>query len=170
MQACNDSSTETTTSTDSTATINDTTGSQMTDTTNRMMDTSGRMSDASTMTKAPLDKDATEFVSKAARGGMMEVELGKVAQEKAKSQRVKDFGSMMVTDHTQANDELKSIASSKNTSVPSTMMPEHQKHMEELSKKSGVDFDKPYMKMMLDDHKKDVAEFKRLQRNQQMQI
>ena len=154
MQACNDSSTGTTSSTDSTSVTTDTAGSQMSDTTNRMMDTSA-------MNRAPLDKDATEFVNKAASGGMMEVELGKIAQDKAQSQRVKDFGGMMVTDHSQANDELKGIASSKNAAVPSALMPEHQKHLDDLSKKSGADFDKAYMKMMLDDHKKDIAEFKK---------
>jgi putative membrane protein len=161
MQACNDSSTGTTSSTDSSAVSVDTAGSRMSDTTNRMMDSSNRLGDTSTMNKAPLDKDATEFVTKAASGGMMEVELGKVAQQKAQNQRVKDFGSMMVTDHTQANDELKSIVSSKNGSVPSAMMPEHQKHVDELNNKTGAAFDKSYMKMMLEDHKKDVAEFKK---------
>ncbi|MEP6595222.1 MAG: DUF4142 domain-containing protein [Ginsengibacter sp.] len=157
MQACNDSTTtqETSSSDSSVTTMEDTSGS-------RMADTSNRMADTSSMRQAqPLDKDASDFVNKAASGGMMEVELGKIAQEKAKSQRVKDFGSMMVTDHTQANDELKSIASSKNVTVPSAMMADEQKHVDDLSKKSGDDFDKGYMKMMLDDHKKDVAEFKK---------
>ena len=160
MQACNDSSTETTSSTDST-TVSADVSSSMSDTTNRMMDSSNRLGDTSAMNRNPLDKDATEFVTKAASGGMMEVALGRVAQEKAASQRVKDFGNMMVTDHTQANDELKSLASSKNVTVPSTMMPEQQKHMDELSKKTGADFDKAYVKMMVNDHKKDVAEFKK---------
>jgi len=154
MQSCNgDKTTDTsTTSTDSsTTTMTDSSGSRMADS-----------SSTSTMTPPaqPLNKDDSEFVTKAASGGMMEVELGKVAQEKAKSQRVKDFGSMMVRDHSQANDELKSIASSKNFTVPSAMLEDHQKHVDELKKKSGDDFDKAYMKMMLDDHKKDVSEFK----------
>jgi putative membrane protein len=163
MQSCNsDSSTNTssTTSDSSTTTTNDTTGAQMNDTANRMADTSaGR--NTSSMNAQPLDKDATDFVNKAASGGLMEVELGRVAQEKAKNQRVKDFGSMMVSDHTQANDELKSIASSKNVTVPAAVMPDEQKHIDELNKKTGADFDKAYMNMMLEDHKKDVAEFKK---------
>ena len=157
MQACNgDKTTDTsTTSTDSSSTT--------------MTDSSGsRMVDTSTMTQTQplntqsLNKDDSEFVTKAASGGMMEVELGKVAQEKAKSQRVKDFGNMMATDHNKANDDLKSIASSKNFTMPSAMLADHQKHVDELNKKSGEDFDKAYMKMMLDDHKKDVSEFKKI--------
>src|SRR6202051_4845966 len=58
------------------------------------------------------------FVLKAAQGGMTEVQLGQLAVDKGTLQDVKDFGSKMVTDHGKANDELKSIASSKNITVP----------------------------------------------------
>ena len=154
MQACNDnkSTEETTTSSDSsTTTTEDTSGSRMADTS------------TTTMSKpaTPVDKNDSNFIMKAASGGMMEVELGKIARDKAASQRVKDFGNMMVEDHTRANDELKSIASSKNITVPSAMKEDEQKDVDKLSKKSGADFDKAYMKMMLDDHKKDVDEFKK---------
>ena len=58
--------------------------------------------------------DATnEFAVKAANGGMMEVELGRMAQEKSANKDVKEFGAMMVADHSKANDELKSIAASQ---------------------------------------------------------
>src|SRR5205807_92955 len=93
-------------------------------------DTSSKMQS----TSSNVDKDSKEFVLKAAGGGMMEVEAGKIAQQKAKNQRVKDFGSMMVTDHTKANDELKGIASSKNITIPSTLPPDEQKHVDELNK------------------------------------
>lgn len=107
------------------------------------------------------DKASIDFVTKAASGGMMEVQLGNLAQTNAKSQRVKDFGSMMVTDHTNANDELKGLASSNNITISSSLLPEHQKHVDIMGKMKGADFDKHYMDMMLDDHKKDIEEFKK---------
>lgn len=107
------------------------------------------------------DKESIDFVTKAASGGMMEVQLGNLAQTNAKSQRVKDFGSMMVTDHTNANDELKGLASSNNITISSSLLPEHQKHVDIMGKMKGADFDKHYMDMMLDDHKKDIEEFKK---------
>lgn len=107
------------------------------------------------------DKESIDFVTKAASGGMMEVQLGNLAQTNAKSQRVKDFGSMMVTDHTNANDELKGLASSNNITISSSLLPEHQKHVDIMGKMKGADFDKHYMDMMLDDHKKDIGEFKK---------
>ena len=108
-----------------------------------------------------IDQKTKDFVADAATGGMMEVELGNVAQQKAKSQHVKDFGKMMVDDHTQANNNLKDIASKKNIDVPATITDDQKKDMDKLSKKSGADFDKAYVNMMVDDHKKDIDAFKK---------
>lgn len=108
----------------------------------------------------PPSQESIDFATKAASGGMMEVQLGQVAQQKAKSQRVKDFGSMMVIDHSKANEELKSLAASNNITVPATLLPEHQKHIDMMSKMTGSAFDNHYIDMMVNDHKKDIAEFK----------
>lgn len=106
-----------------------------------------------------MKEDDTKFMMKAASGGMMEVELGQMAQQKAQSQRVKDFGAMMVRDHTKANNELKALAANKNVSVPAAMTEEHQGHVNGMRDKTGKDFDKAYMSMMVDDHEKDVNDF-----------
>ena len=108
-----------------------------------------------------VDKESMDFVTKAASGGMLEVQLGQLAQQNAKSQRVKDFGSMMVTDHSQANNELKSLAASNNITVSSALLPDHQNHLDMMSKMKGADFDKHYMDMMVGDHKEDIDEFKK---------
>lgn len=108
----------------------------------------------------PLSKDDSSFVMEAAAGGMMEVQAGQVAQQQAASQRVKDFGSMMVTDHSKANDELKSYASGHGITVPSSLPADKQKEVDNLKKLNGAAFDKKYVSMMLDDHQKDVAKFK----------
>lgn len=112
-----------------------------------------------------LDENARTFITKAAGGGMMEVELGRLAQQNAASERVKNFGQMMVTDHSAANDDLKSVAKQKNLTLSETMPAEHQHHQEDLSKKKGSDFDKAYMKMMVEDHKKDIDEFEKASKN-----
>ena len=107
------------------------------------------------------DKESADFVMNAASGGMLEVQLGQLAEQNAKSQRVKNFGSMMVADHSKANYELKSLASSNNIIVSATLLPDHQKHLDMMKNKSGADFDNAYMSMMVDDHKEDISEFKR---------
>jgi putative membrane protein len=104
------------------------------------------------------------FVMKAANGGMMEVELGNYAQSNAADQRVKNFGSMMVRDHSKANMELKSIATQKSIRTPETMDEKHQSHTLDMKKKKGADFDKDYMNMMVNDHNKDIDEFKKAEK------
>jgi len=101
------------------------------------------------------------FVNKAAMGGMAEVKLGELAKDHASSQDVKNFGQMMVDDHSKANDELKSIAAKKNITLPSSLGAKEQALYDRLSKLNGADFDKAYMKEMVSDHCADVNEFKR---------
>jgi putative membrane protein len=102
-----------------------------------------------------------KFFKEAASGGMMEVELGQMAQQKAQATSVKDFGTRMVTDHSKANDELKALAQQKNLQIPTELDHKNRSMVDKLSKLSGPDFDKKYMKMMVKDHEKDVKEFQK---------
>lgn len=101
------------------------------------------------------------FVEKAAMGGMVEVELGKLAQQKAASDDVKKFGARMEQDHAKASEELKQVASSKGIQLPASLDKKHQADVDRFSKMSGAQFDRAYMDHMVDDHKKDVADFKK---------
>ena len=103
----------------------------------------------------------TTFVTKAAEGGMAEVEFGNLAKSKASSSDVKSFGEQMVTDHTKANDELKGIASQKGITLPTSLTAKDQALHDRLSKLSGADFDRAYMNAMVSDHRTDVNEFKK---------
>jgi putative membrane protein len=94
-----------------------------------------------------------KFTTQAAVGGMAEVELGKLALEKSSNPQVKDFAAMMVKDHGMANTELMAIAQQKNITLPSTVDDEHKKKMDDLSKKTGADFDKAYVDAMVSGHK-----------------
>jgi putative membrane protein len=115
-------------------------------------------------TQGTVDDKTNTFMKDAAMGGMAEVELGKLAQEKATNPRVKRFGEMMVQDHSAANNDLKSIAQQKNVMLP-TDLGKHKDHYEDLSKKTGADFDKAYMKMMVDDHQDDIKDFEKCAEN-----
>jgi putative membrane protein len=101
------------------------------------------------------------FVTKAAKGGLAEVQLGQLAADKASSDQVKQFGQRMVSDHSKANDELKSLAQKKNITLPTDLDPQDKATHDRLSKLSGAAFDRAYMQHMLADHRKDVNEFKR---------
>lgn len=97
--------------------------------------------------------DDAKFATDAANGGMAEVALGKLAQQKTTNVQIKDFAAMMVTDHSKANDALMAIAKTKNITLPATVDADHQKKMDDLSKLTGKDFDKAYVDAMVDGHK-----------------
>ena len=96
---------------------------------------------------------------KAANGGMAEVEMGKLAADKGGSDAVKDFGNRMVKDHSKANDQLKDVAANLGVTVPDKVNAKEQAMIDKLSAMSGPAFDKAYVKEMVNDHKKDIAEF-----------
>ncbi len=104
-------------------------------------------------------EDDAEFMVKAASGGMLEVELGRMALQKASNPKVKSFAQMMVDDHSKANDELKALAAKKNITLPATPGDEAQEHINELAKQSGAEFDKEYMELMTKDHQEDIDLF-----------
>lgn len=103
----------------------------------------------------------TTFVTKALQGGMAEVELGQLAQDKGSSETVKNFGKQMVTDHSKAGDELKTIATSKGITVPTSLDSKSQSTKDRLSQLSGAAFDRAYMQDMVSDHEKDVSDFRK---------
>ena len=101
------------------------------------------------------------FVQNAAMGGLAEVEAGGLAQQRGSSDAVKQFGTQMVTDHTKANDELKTIASSKSIQVPDAPDAKHQAAKTALAAKSGRSFDQAFKAQMVADHKATIALFER---------
>lgn len=108
---------------------------------------------------ASVSKDDATFVVNAANAGMTEVQLGQLAQQKGTMKDVKDYGAMMEKDHTEAGDKLKALAAQKNITLPSAISNDMQKNVDDLQKKSGKDFDKAYISMMVDDHKKVISQF-----------
>ncbi|MGI8961633.1 MAG: DUF4142 domain-containing protein [Bryobacteraceae bacterium] len=108
-----------------------------------------------------LKSSDTAFAMKAAQGGVAEVQMGKLAAEKASSPDVKAFGQQMVDDHTKANDDLKSVAGKKAMTLPGDMNAHQQATHSKLEKLSGAAFDRAYVKDMVKDHEEDVKEFQK---------
>lgn len=106
-----------------------------------------------------VDGDEANFMEKAALGGMMEVDLGKIAQ-KSTNPKVKAFAAQMVTDHTKANMQLKTLAAKSGIILPSAYPADEKMHMEAMKKMTGAAFDKHYIDMMVTDHDKTLALFK----------
>lgn len=102
-----------------------------------------------------------DFVVKAANGGMAEVQLGKIAKDKATNEKVKEFAAKMIKDHTKINDRLKSIAGDLNLTLPATIDQEKQDDVDKLNTISVKDFDKTYVDMMVKAHDTDVDAFQK---------
>jgi putative membrane protein len=114
------------------------------------------------------DKSPDEsFYKKAAEGGISEVEQGKLAQSKAQSQAVKDFGAMMVKDHSAANEKLRAVATNKGIDLPTSSSVSQMATKAKLEVLSGDTFDKSYIKGMVSDHKEDIKEFEKEAKNGQ---
>jgi putative membrane protein len=110
---------------------------------------------------AAAEGDDSHFAMKAASGGMSEVKLGQLGAEKGSNQAVKQFGQRMVTDHSKANEELKSVAAQTNVKLPNAMGKEEADTYARLCKLSGKEFDQAYAKAMVKDHEQDVADFQK---------
>ncbi|OON70777.1 DUF4142 domain-containing protein [Hymenobacter sp. CRA2] len=101
----------------------------------------------------------SEFLTKAASGGMLEVELGKLVSQRGTSAEARQFAQHMIADHTKANEELKALAAQKNITLPGSLASDHQDVYNGVAEEKGLDMDKKYLQEMEKDHQEDVKEF-----------
>lgn len=104
--------------------------------------------------------DAENFLNKAAEDGMFEIKAGQLAASKAQNAQVKQFGQEMNVDHTKADEELKQLTQKKSVSLPTEISAEQKQKLDKLSGLSGGEFDREYMKMMVEAHQKAVDLFR----------
>jgi putative membrane protein len=104
-------------------------------------------------------KQDMKFISEAASGGLLEVELGNYVAQAGSSPEVKSFAQRMVTDHSKANKELMPLAENKQIKLPKEMGKKDMATFQKLKSMQGADLDKEYMKRMVQDHKKDIKAF-----------
>jgi putative membrane protein len=102
----------------------------------------------------------TNFILAAAQGGMTEVKLGELAATNGMRDDVKEFGQMMVKDHTAINDNLKALAAQKGVTLPESLDAKHQGMVDKLAALTGPGFDNAYINGMIKAHQKDAKAFK----------
>ncbi|GAA5083405.1 hypothetical protein GCM10023210_02040 [Chryseobacterium ginsengisoli] len=118
-------------------------------------------SSSTSETTNSLSTQDKKFADAAAKGGMMEVMMGQLAASNSTNATVKSLGDMMVKDHSKANEELKKWASATKYTLPTSLDADQQKMYDDLKLKKGAEFDHAYTDLMVSDHKKDIAEFKK---------
>jgi len=106
-----------------------------------------------------------KFVEAAAMKSMMEMKLGQLAQQEATSTEIQELGKTIVKDHTTAAKKLERIVEKKNMDLPATLDEKHQKKVDNFTDKSGEEFDRDFINMMVKDHKKDIAMFEKAQQD-----
>lgn len=109
--------------------------------------------------KAQASDQDKQFLTKASQGNYDEIELGKLAEQKATDPSVKAFGRRMVTDHTRLTTQMKPFAQQWGITPPASMDSEAQSEYDKLKGMSGAEFDKEYINFMASDHAKDLNEF-----------
>ena len=114
---------------------------------------------ASTTTNVVTDEKSSTFLTKVSNSGLAEVQLAKLAQQKATIEAVKNFAGMLERDHTAVNDQVRGLAGQRNVSLPSVPSDDKQKMYNDMEKMTGKAFDKEYISMMVKSHNDGIALF-----------
>ena len=97
------------------------------------------------------------FMHKAADDGHDEINLAKLATERASNPEVRSYAQKLVDDHTKVAEELKGIASQKNVKIEEDN--DHDRAYKRMARRSGADFDREFVEHMIDEHEKDIRRF-----------
>ena len=108
-----------------------------------------------------VEKDSQDFIKKAIQHNFAEIDAGKLAQEKAKSEAVKQFGAMMAKDHADANGKAQTTAKVLDVELPESADMMHQAAYLKMKILQGDTFDRSYMNDMVQDHENDIAEYQK---------
>lgn len=122
----------------------------------KRIDSESRPDDSSAIV---LTKNDADFLVNTASGVMLESEMGQLARDRSGNQRVKELGAMIVKDHEEAQAKLKKLAAVKNVTLPAEISNHQQKQKENLLKKDGIEFDRSYVDLTVNDYNKDIRDF-----------
>ncbi|MBC7826621.1 MAG: DUF4142 domain-containing protein [Chitinophagaceae bacterium] len=115
-------------------------------------------------------EEITEFLIKIADARMMGIEEGKEAMQKGTKEEIRNYGSWMIQEQSKLQEQVKLIADSKGITLPANISKDKQDGLEDLQEKTGTEFDKKFMKMMIIDHKRDLKDFKKAQEYKDQQV
>jgi len=112
--------------------------------------------------QSQVSKGDRTFMMDAAQGGMLEVQMGKLAQERGQSDAVKQFGKRLEADHSKANEQLMAIAQKNGVTLPTSLDKKHMGNVDKMNKGKAENFDRDFAKHMVDEHQKDIKKFKQI--------
>jgi putative membrane protein len=127
--------------------------------------TTANSSNSGSSGASKIGKMDSKFITMAAQGGLAEVQMGQLAQQKASDPAVKQLGQRLVQDHTKANDQLKSIAQQQGVTLPTEPSAADQQALKKFEGLSGSQFDQQFVAHAIKDHQKDIALFQKESQN-----
>jgi putative membrane protein len=111
--------------------------------------------------KSSMDEFVTEFIQEMAEARLMDLEEGKMAQQKSTTRDLKLYGTLMVNDQTEMLTEIEKLAALKMVPLARALGPDKTDGLNDLKEVHGKSFDKKFIKMMIIDHKRDVKKFEK---------
>src|SRR5690349_15306378 len=109
---------------------------------------------------AALASPPSEFIKDAVKGNYSEATLGRMIQARGSSAHVRQFGAMLVQDHGKVLAQSQSIARRMNVRVSLSMTPEARRAQIILQHLRGRAFDREVRRYMIQDHTKDIADYR----------
>lgn len=110
------------------------------------------------MTQSPAEQPVTAatYVMRATMSDLYEIESGRQAMENGNSSTIRDFGRMMVNDHTASSRDLKAAIeeSALRVTAPTELDAEHRAMIDRLERAEGAEFDREYMRQQMAAHRK----------------
>ena len=137
---------------------NDTSDTEST-TYNSTSSTTATDTNTNTTNNVVTDEKSSEFLKKVTNSGMAEIQLAKLAQQKATIDAVKNFAAMLERDHTAVNQQVKTLADQRSVTLPTTLSDDKQKMYTDMDKMTGKTFDKDYISMMVKAHNDGISLF-----------
>ena len=126
---------------------------------NSTSSTTATETNTSTTNNVITDEKSSEFLKKVTNSGMAEIQLAKLAQQKATIDAVKNFAAMLERDHTAVNQQVKTLADQRSVALPTTVSDDKQKMYTDMDKMTGKSFDKDYISMMVKAHNDGISLF-----------
>jgi len=108
-----------------------------------------------------VSKADQRFVTEAIQADLAEIQVGKLAQQKADNADAKQFGQMLAQDHSQHLQQAQQLATQIGVTAPTEPSTEQKSIYDKLSRLSGPSFDKQFATAMVKDHREDVAKFEK---------
>ena len=104
-------------------------------------------------------KTAATFIKEAAEGNLAEVQMGQLAQQKSQNAEIKELAQALVTHHSQANQQLQTVAQQQGAKLPTKPASHHERALKRLERLSGSQFDQEFATEQIRDHLKDIQKY-----------